>query len=40
MAHQLRDFDKLIDHSNDPIENLQMSQLEKKATNKAVEIIT
>lgn len=30
MAHQLRDFDKLIDHSNDPIENLQMSQLEKE----------
>ncbi len=30
MANKLRDFDKLIDHSNDPVANLQMSKLEKE----------
>ncbi len=30
MANQLRDFNQLIDHSNDPVENLQMSKLEKE----------
>ena len=28
MPNELRDFNKLIDHSNDPVANLQMSKLE------------
>src|SRR6185295_2433516 len=30
MPNELRDFNKLIDHSNDPVANLQMSKLEKE----------
>ena len=30
MASEFRDFNKLIDHSNDPVANLQMSKLEEE----------